>query len=200
MTTATLNPSADASINSATPTTNAGTGSQLTIGERNDESSAVRRSLLKFDLSGIPVNAVVSDAMLRLYVTADRSSNARTFRVYRLKRAWVEDQVTWNIYSTGNNWQTAGGFGANDCEQTGIGSRAMSASETLDAYKEFSLTPSAVQEMISGAFANNGFLVKADTESDDAYIFNSREAASNRPELVITYTVGGRQFQAVIIG
>lgn len=197
MATVTLNPTADAPIRSNSPTSNFG-NDNLVVGELNDQTGYVRRSLLRFDIPLVS-NAIVQSATLRLYQNTDYSSNARDFRVYRLLRAWVENQVTWNVYSTGNSWQTAGGFGANDCEQTAIGTRTMSASEAT-GYKEWALDTAAIQGMMRGTFTNNGFLVKADTEANDAYEYNSREDASNKPELVIVYELGGRQFQAVIIG
>ena len=182
----------DAYIESGAPTTNYGTAGVVGVGESSSGTNVVR-TLIKFDLSGIPAGATINSAVLSLYATADFSSTARTFRVYRQKRVWVEGEATWNIYSSGNNWQTAGGFGANDCEQTDIGSRAFSASEMLNQFKDFSLTPSAIEEMLSGgSWTNNGFLIKADTESNDQYNFlsSSDGTAANRPKLVINYTVG----------
>lgn len=185
MTVATLNPNADTRLQSGSPTTN-DNSAWINVGESNAATST-HRTLIKFDLSSIPSTAVVSSVVLRLYCVTDYSSNARVFSVYRTKRAWVEIQSTWNVWSTGNNWSTAGGFHADDCEQTEIGNRSMTATETVNQYKEFTLDAAKVQEMINGTFANNGFLIKAATESDDMYSFNSRESASNLPELVITY-------------
>ena len=199
MATVTLNPSGDTQLISTSPTTNFNTSTFLGIGE-SDGVTEVRRSLIRFDLSSIPAGSVINSATLRLYCVQDLSTVARALRVYRSLRAWIEDQATWNVYATGNNWQTAGGFGALDCEQTAIGSRSFTASEAINVYKEWTLTPSSIQEMVNGTFANNGFLIRADTETNDAYRFNSNAAASNKPELVIVYTVSGRQFQAVIIG
>lgn len=185
---ATLYSIADTYIDSWVPLENRNANEFIRVGESNLEVST-GRGLVKFDLSSIPTNARVSSATLSLYCATDESSNARTFRVYRSLRAWVETEATWNIFSTGNNWQTAGGFGANDTEQTDIGTRAFTATETLNAYKDFTLTASAVEEMIQGLFTNNGFFVKGDTESDDAYLFDTREAAGTTkdPKLAIVW-------------
>ena len=158
----------------------------LRVGEENDEPARVQRTLIKFDLSDLPSNADISSATLSLYLYTDKCDNARTFRVYRQKRAWVESEATWNIYSTGNSWQTAGGFGADDCEQSDIGNRAMSDSEASE-FKDWSLSPTTK----AGLDLGNGWLIKADTESDDAYRFYSSDygTAANRPKLVIVYTV-----------
>lgn len=178
----------DAILISDVATTNFGASGVIDIGEQNP-GTTIRRGVIQFDLSGIPAGSTILTATLSLYCTVDYSSNARTMRAFRLKRAWVESEVTWNIYSSGNSWQTAGGFGTDDCEQTDIGSRAFSASETLNQFKDIALTASAVQEWLDGAFANNGLLLKMDTESNDGYRFlsSSDGTAANRPKLVITY-------------
>lgn len=79
----------------------------------------------------------------------------------------------------------------------------MSSSEALSEYKEWSLDTVKIKEMIDGTFVNNGFLVKAETESNNAYQFRSLENGADMPELVIDYSLpstAGRRFQAVLIG
>jgi hypothetical protein len=189
----------DTFIDSAFPTTNFVTAADVRAGEDNTSGAEVCRILIKFDLSSIPADAIVSSAVLSLWQSSERSGNTRTFRVFRQKRDWVESQATWNIYKTSNNWQTAGGFGADDCEQTDIGSLSMTGTEGAGE-KQFNLTASAIQEMISGAFVNNGFLIKTDTESDDMQLFRSATdgTSSLRPKLTVTYEVGGKSFFFVL--
>lgn len=181
----------DAHILSAQATTNDGASAIMNIGERNDQVTSPIRALIQFDLSGIPAAATILSATLALWANADFSSNARTLRAFRLKRAWVEAEATWNIYSTGNNWESAGGFGEADCEQTDIGSLALTDSETVPAFKLIPLTASAVQEWVDGTLTNNGLLLKMDTESDDAYRYDSSDSATaaQRPKLTVVYQV-----------
>lgn len=166
---------------------NKGTDTTLTIGNGNDANNYTTRTLIKFDLSTLPDNAIISSATLSLFCNGDFSSNARTFKVYRVLRAWVESQSTWLIWKTGSNWGTAGAFGADDCEQTAIGSRDFTATETINAAKDFVLTPTTK----SGLDLGNGWLIKADTEEDDAYQFASSDSAveAQRPKLTIVYTL-----------
>lgn len=180
----------DAGITLRDQNSNFGTSDAFSIGELDITAEGPDRVLIKFDLSSIPVSATIDSATLSLYALLDVSSNARTARWFRQKRAWVEAQATWNIYSTGNSWSTAGGFHADDCEQTDIGSRAFTATETLNEFKDWSLTASAVQGWTSGSFANNGLLGKMDTESNDAYQFalSDNATAANRPKLTVVYT------------
>ena len=198
MTTVTLNPTGDTHMRSNSPTNNYSGGVSIPAGELASSSSYVRRSLVKFDLSGIPSTATVLSVTLRLFDYAADASNASTLRVFRQLRAWVDTQATWNIYKTGSSWQTAGGFGVLDCEQTDIGSIALSAVAASN-YIEIALTPSAVQEIIAGTWTDNGFLLKMDTELNDSHSFYSLDNGSDMPELVVDYSLGGRQFQAIWI-
>lgn len=191
MTVLTLQPAGaaglDTYIDQLNPTSNFAT-SDLRVGEQSGNTN-LYRTLIKFDLSSIPSDATINSAVLTLNITTDNSVNDRTMRAYRLKKAWVEAQATWNIYSTGNNWTTAGGFDSADCEQTDIGSVLIDDATATSTTIDITLTASAVQEWVSGAFANNGILLKMDTELNDAWRFSSSDAgtASLRPQLVVIY-------------
>lgn len=186
--TITLQPDAaagkDTSLVSDNPTTNYGTVDTLLLGERSDRAQ-VDRTLIHFDLSTLPDNAVITSATLSLYAITDYSTNDRIVRVFRQKRAWIEAQATWNIYSTGNNWQTAGGFGANDCEQTDIGNRVMAAAAPVNQFYHWSLTPTTK----SGLDLGNGWLLKVDTEAADCFRYASSDhvTPATRPKLTFVY-------------
>jgi hypothetical protein len=197
--TLTLQPDAtagkDTFIASVNATTNQGTNVNFNAGEPNTGSN-IRRGLIQFDLSTLPSNSVINSATFSVYLINDASDNARTFRVYRMKRSWVEgtgnatitnDGATWNTYDGVNNWTTAGAFDAADCEQTDIGSVAFSASETLNVFKDFPLTPTTK----AGLDLGFGWLIKADTELNEGYLFASSDTATaaQRPKLVIVYTL-----------
>jgi len=191
MPTLTLQPSdatsKDIYIISDLATTNTDGNGNVGIGERNNAVGSIRRTLIQFDLSTLPADAIISSAILSLYLSSNLADNTRTFGVHRLKRAWVPAQATWNIYSTGNNWSTAGGFHADDCEQTNIGSTSIVASPSV-GFIDFSLTPTTK----TGLDLGNGFLILAQTtELNDYHEFLSSDdaTAGNRPKLVITYTV-----------
>ena len=163
-------------------------------------SGAVLRTALEFDFSSLASPPTIpSSATLSLWETAEYSSNARTLRVYRLKRAWVESQITWNIYSTGNNWSSAGGFHVDDCEQTEIASRAFSATEANGEKQWTNFDLTLLRDMWDGTWTNNGWLLKADTELDDAYAFRSSDntTSAERPKMVIVYTIGTAYDQSV---
>ena len=181
---------ADASIMSSAATTNYGTAVEMGIGEANNATSRIRRSLIKFDLSAIPSDATITSATLSLWTSTDYSSNNRAIRVYRLKRAFVESEITWNRAAVGVTWQSAGASGVNDRETIDIGSVQILANEPLNTEKQITLTPVMIQEMINGTFTNNGFIIAADTELNDAFMYKTSDHATalQRPKLVIEYT------------
>ena len=183
----------DTFISNFAATTNYGTSAELQVGESNADA-AVQRGLLKFDLSSIPSGSTITSAILTLtlyHAGSFRASNNRTMYANRMKRAWVESEATWNIYSSGNNWATAGGgTNASDVDFTAFGNVAMTTSDADESEKSITLSASLVQEWLDGTFTNNGLMLSMGTESDDMYIFHSSDGAtsSKRPKLVITYT------------
>ena len=179
-------PTGDNYINNDVPTANHGTDASFYGGEYNG-GAQVARGLLKFDLSAIPSSAVVASATLSLWITTDYATNTRIYRIFRQKRAWTETGSTWNKYDGTNNWQTAGGFGADDCEQTDIGSVSIANNTAVGTEIQWSLTAAAITEMIDGTFSNNGFFIKADTETDDMWGYYAREwtTSGQRPKLVV---------------
>ena len=211
MTTEVMQPcDSDNRIYLASPNTNYSTDTDLRIGESTSDVNLVARTLLKFNKlynGTIPANAIVTSAILSLYLWNDLATSASTVRVFRLKRAWNEAQSTWNSYSDGNNWATPGGFHADDCEQTDIGSLALGAAEAA-GWREWELTPSAIQAIISGSWANNGFLLKTDSELSDMYRYYSSEYATDttkQPKLTVIYTTPAgipkvKSFNGVLMG
>lgn len=177
----------DTYIVDTSPTINSGSDVFIWSGERND-SNPKYRTLIKFDLSTLPANSIISSAIFSWYVTNDFATNARTHRLYRVKRAWLETQATWNIWTTGNNWSTAGAFHVDDCEQTEVASRAFTATETLNQFKDFPFTGLTTKSQLD---LGNGWLIKADTEVNDAYAgaASGDTTASERPKFVVVYTL-----------
>lgn len=191
MTTTILNPTYDTDMNSNAATSNFDTATILNSGESDSVANQVRRILLKFDFSSIPSSAVVVSATLELYAIQDRTSNTRIKRWYRVKRNVVSDQTTWNIFSTGNSWQTAGCDGANDRESTDIGSLSFNVIPTLNQYYSWTLTASAIEEMINGVWTTPWLILITETENGDQVGFESLEnAGGNDPKLTIVWTPG----------
>lgn len=198
--TLTLQPDAtdgiDTEIYSALATTNYGTQTELWVGYYG----GTLRSFIKFDLSTLPAGAVISSSILSL-VNQHNVAGGGTdhiLAVYRQKRAWVEIQATWNIWSTGNNWSTAGGFHADDCEQTDIGNTSVAAEFGIGSTLNINLTPTSKAALDLG----NGWTLKHTVETDTAHKWapSDHTTAAYRPKLVVVYTLPGGGRQTILRG
>jgi hypothetical protein len=192
MTVLTLQPSGslgiDAEISDATPTTPAGSGTTLTIGNVNPiGTDSLYRALLRFDLTAIPDGALISSAVLTLYDVAGGAMSAtRTFNAYRLTQtSWVEATATWNNYATALPWTTAGG----DYTTTNGDSVSVS-SATAD------VVFSSLADLAMDALYNRSGLLHLvikgteGTGADDYVAVGSSDNATAglRPQLVVTYS------------
>jgi hypothetical protein len=164
----------------------------LTVGEWNGGTQQDRGIIKMPNLASLlPADATITAVNLRIYDEAvNYSSNDRTMRVYRIKRTVNPDQVTWNVYSSGNSWSTAGaGNTTNDREATDIGSLSFPATE-VNQYYTIPLDATKIQEFYSGVFTGNALLLQFDTENNDMHQF-SDELDTNPPYLQITYSLPG---------
>lgn len=170
--TVTLNPTADTYVwTGDSGAVNYGTQPNISI--LYGSSAARARSLLRFDLSSIPSDATVSKATLGLTLSSTSGSGTITMNVFRATQDWMEEIVTWNTQPTTNEQITS------------------SLVNRDPGTKTWDLT-TAAQNWISGAWANQGFIVigRESGAATDAYtrLFWSREGATP-PTLSITYTV-----------
>ena len=160
--------------------------------------SAVNRNALIFlgGLSNISSGASVSDASLFLYQTSYGSTNQEV-TLKRCLRAAVNAQFTWNIYSTGNSWTTAGGLSDGNDRSATISYQAVVSSGT-GSYKEFTSA-----QMITDVDTDVGVgdliwhAQRTASDSDGAFRFRSDTGTDGqRPYLSVTYTEGGDDLTA----
>lgn len=167
--------------------TNHGNGTHVDIGRYG---SYYARTLLKFDLSGVPYGNICASAVLNLTLKTDYATSNCTWKAYRLKRPWIETQATWNQYASGVAWQTAGASGANDIDLTELGtSTTISQSSGSGTTIQISLNPIEIQKMYDGTYVDYGFLIKSSELATDYWETYSRSyytgPFSYRPKLDI---------------
>ncbi len=146
------------------------------------------RALFRFDLSSLPSGVVVTSATVE--VTASRVADSvqnipQTHLLHRLTLSWIEGGANWT--GTGSEfWENAGGDfdPASDADTpiTGLGTYSFASTPGL---------VSTVQQWATNAGANFGWALRSAAEDagKTGRRFNTREAALNRPKLVVGYFV-----------
>lgn len=184
--------SSDDATNTVTdnPTTNYGTATTMAVGY-NVNSTELNTFIRFASLPSVPVVSNVSATLVLMY-QGQGSAGTLGVTIGRVLRAWVESQATLNIYSTGNNWGTAGG---NNSTTDYDGAGAFTG--TLPDGANFALSNNSTlnswcDAWIEGAYTNNGIYISKTTGSgtSDYKSYHTDDAASstNRPYLSITYT------------
>jgi pimeloyl-ACP methyl ester carboxylesterase len=156
--------------------------SDLTVGARQRIVS-----LLGFDLSSIPSNAIVESASLQLYGWYREGTAAFDLGVYAVKRSWAEGEATWNVATSWQPWGIPG------CSST-VSDRAEGPSDQVSvsspAWYAW-LVREDVQRMVSQPETNKGWLLMQTAEVPGVLRIFSSEGGDlyTRPRLVVTYRV-----------
>ncbi|NUQ62708.1 MAG: tandem-95 repeat protein, partial [Pirellulales bacterium] len=140
-------------------------------------------SLLRWDLSRIPAGAVVSSVAMTIDVL---NASSDTYEIFALKRAWAENEATWNLASASTPWEIAGAKGAGDRSAVVLG--AVAVSSLGPAVIAWNAEGEAlVQSWIDNPATNYGIIIDRAAVSD-AVEFSSREAVAlaSRPKLEVT--------------
>ena len=164
----TLNPIADAYVNGG-KNANANFGSAISlINQTNSSPNKSYETFLKFDISTI---TNVSSAILRLN---GRLNNTQTPSIAVeahnvTNTAWLENTITWN---------------SKPAAQPAILATA-NVNSTTNQYYQWDLTQN-IADLRNGGINSVTIKLINTNSSNNQVIFNSKEAASNRPQLVIT--------------
>ena len=166
--TTSLSPTADAYVDEANPNNNYGSASTLDIGE--DSNGNDDYIYIRFDLSGIPSDAVIVSAELKLYAK-EGIADGKTVKIYRVLGDWSETGITWS-----NKPDNA----ANETDSAAIPS--------TNNWMVLDVTGD-VEGFVNGSFSNYGWVIKCVDCSAVVKNFASREYsdASKRPKLVVEY-------------
>jgi chitodextrinase len=157
-TTLTLTPDADANVKEASATTNFGNDTTL---KADGGAGAQIAIYMKFTVSGVAAGQTVKSAVLRLYVPTDGTVDGPPL-FGAADTTWTETGITWSNRPPANTTAT-----------TDVGAIA------AGTWVEYTVTP-----LVTG----NGTytLVLGPSTTTDGVVFNSKEATSNKPQLVVT--------------
>lgn len=173
---------ADAMIRSGYPTSNYGSLSYMRAGYYS--SYQAMRSLVRFDLTGIPSGTPIGQARLWLYMNSsyDPANVSRIIAVYRLTATWTESSVTWNTQpgfsSMYYNWVSIphNTFGWYSVDVTNL-----------------------MREWVGGQYPNYGIGLFGNESSTDQNWrgFSTREGVTDRrPYLSVVYGTGTSSLQS----
>jgi len=195
---------ADTTLFEVSPNNNLGQGT-MAVGSVAATGLGQRgRGLVRFDVSGIPANAVIDSATLTFTVVqAPFGAVPSSFRVHRFVKPWVEGvgagnngapaltgETTWNSQFHGTAlWSPAGSAAGTDYTAAESGNVEV---DGLTAYTVQGAGVAAdVQAWISGTAANHGWIIISSGEGTQrtARRVASRESVGSEPSLAIQYTI-----------
>ena len=149
-------------------------------GSGNDLST-----LLYWDISAIPPGSTVKEVSITLNVL---NLSNDTYKLYEIKRDWVESESTWNSCSSTQAWEIPGALGSADRGNALIGSYSpgKTGSFVINLNAE---GVAVVQQWVDNPIGNHGLIVANDSAAD-GFDFDSSEAsvAARRPKLTVRYT------------
>ena len=177
----------DAYISQADPDVNYGSAvTCLADGDDPSGSGQDKSVLLRWDLRHINPGEQIDAASITLNIENETDG---PYELYELKRDWVEDQVTWNVYRAGANWAAPGaGDTASDRGDVILG---VLRSAGVGQYT-FDLNAdglAVIQGWVNDPDTNFGFIL-TNTNTTNGVDFSCRETATagNRPSLFIRHT------------
>jgi hypothetical protein len=173
----------DTYIDQGSPTASFCTEERIKVGA--GQASA---GILRFDLTSIPRNAVVTAAILQVFASEWGGSDS-LLGVSPILRSTSSCEATWDQAGSGNLWAEAG------CNNTTTDRRGTAESTVrtngVRRWYEFTVAE-VVQGWVDGSLSNNGLLLRTtETNLGEGFAFSSAQAGdpSLRPRLVITYNV-----------
>ena len=138
-----------------------------------DPDGEIVRGLVRFDLSGLPPDAQINSATLRLYLIAswDYPNCSRTITTHRIGSDWAEMTVTWN-----NKPSCLEAYGSNSVQEGAWG------------WYDFDVT-ALVQAWANGSQPNYGIMIRGPEHSgpDSSWRGFSTREGPHPPQLVINY-------------
>jgi len=172
-----------------------------TAGKLNLRAFDVARALLRFDVSTIPTDAVVTDAKLHLYCDDENrpvgdGSHSIAIEIYGLLKEW-DGAATWGEAATGVSWAAAGCMAPGEDyapERIGLPARTLILEGDCgyggqgDCWYSMDVT-SIVSHWVVNPSDNRGILLRALSNANLGTSFASSDHRSlgERPKLEIAY-------------
>lgn len=161
---------------------NFGSKQDMAVGKRD-----TKRVLIRFDLTSIPPDAIISSAELQVCLAGEYYFHQmRVIYVHKITGFWKDGEVTWNQSQEKRNWRSPGGDFDWEIES------AKSLMGKNYGWVSWDVTRT-IKDWLDGKYVNFGFLLKEQNcENEEIWFLSSElEWEDYRPRLVISYEVGG---------
>jgi hypothetical protein len=161
--------------------------------------TSINTVILKFDLSSVPTNAVITDAKLYLYQTASGGDATYAVSAHRISGDTpVIASATWLTYNGSTSWgATPGGRG--DIEEA----ETTNSLNSTAGWKVWDVD-TMVGVWVATPATNKGMLLDSDSVAAvDSYRYfasSNNTDASLRPMLIIAYTIPAPANRTISIG
>jgi hypothetical protein len=175
----------DTVLSQNSPNTNFGGDAALYVdGDDPSGSGNDLSTLLYWDVSAITAGSILKEANITLNVF---NASNNTYQVYEMKQNWVENESTWNQYSSVQGWEIPGAFGSQDRGAAVLGSFSTGGTGAY-VINLNSEGIALVQSWVDNPLSNHGLII-ADASATDGVDFDSREASAvaGRPKLTVRY-------------
>jgi len=160
-------------------------GSNIVIASSNFGGGDLQSCVASIALPPELIGATINSATLRFY--GDTIVGSPSADVCELLVPFVESEATWNIRSSGNNWNTGGARGSGTDRSATV--MLTISSLTTSAYNSYSSAGLAAAVAANAAGGTLDLVVLPTTGSGTAFIWGSSEATDGtRPYLEIDYT------------
>lgn len=184
----------DTNIRSHFPNNTGGGETTLGVGLYQDASQTNNiRSLLKFDLTSIPVGAKVLDASMNLRLASVWNDTSIQVDLHEVTNSWTEAGATWAKKDGVNSWTKSGGdyVSAPLVSVGGIGRLTDMSINYL-----WNIPSQKIENQINNPSKNLGLLLKANNETVKSWkkFISSEDVANSEyaPLLAVTYASDSR--------
>jgi hypothetical protein len=195
--TVTLNAIADTTISEKSLESSLGSDITLDSGTTGpNEGLKKNRALLKFDLSEIPTNAVITSVALTLTLVTTPTTTNLWFSLHKVLLDWTESAATWtNRLSPPAPWNAPGGLSSLDYSSSVSQSNLISGASVPAT---FTFVPNSglindVQDWTSNPANNFGWILLCELEdlekSVRKFASSERTATNQRPSLLVEFSV-----------
>jgi hypothetical protein len=143
-------------------------------------------ALLAWDISAIPPGKTVTAASLTVWIVDHPGGQA--YSIHALKRAWREDEATWNRPAAGASWGSPGAAASSDRDGTALATlTAMSAGAALTVPLN-AAGLAWLQDFVDHPDHNHGFILVGATNTNGLDLASSEDdTPAHRPRLTVTF-------------